>query len=55
MQPGDDRPDHRAEHEGDQHTQDDLVILVEQPEAEGDQHEDERRPHDTPKCPSIGR
>ena len=53
MQPGYDRPDHRTHHDGDKQGENDLVKAIEKPEAKGDKNEDESRPHDAPKCPSI--
>ena len=51
VQPGYNRPDHCADQDGDKQDENDLVEAIEKPEAQGDQNEDERRPHDAPECP----
>ena len=51
VQPGYGRPDDRAQHDGNQQDENDLVKPIEKAEAQGDKNEDECRPHQTPKCP----
>jgi hypothetical protein len=53
MQPGYNRPDHCAHHDGDKQDENDLVKPVKKPEAKDDKYEHKGRPHDPPECPTI--
>ena len=53
IQPGHNRSDHCAHHDGNEQNENNLVEPVEKPESKDDQNEHQGRPHHPPEGPII--